>query len=477
VKRGPSPGRVRARVRPSPRPSQRSRARTSRAAAAAPEIQPVPAWIARKRDGGELDDAALRAIIDGATRGTIPDYQLSALLMAIVWRGMSGRELATWLDAMVDSGERMDLSGIAGVKVDKHSTGGVGDKVSLCLAPLVAACGVPVPMMSGRSLGHTGGTLDKLEAIPGFRTALTPRAFARVLEKTGLVLAGQSATLAPADRRLYALRDATGTVESIPLIASSILSKKIAEGADALVMDVKVGRGAFLPARARARELARTLVELGARAGLEVVALLTAMDQPLGRAVGNACELAEAIEILRGGGPPDTRALTLRLGAEMLMLGRRTTTRAQGLRLLEEAVASGAGLQKLRDCVQAQGGDVAVIDAPERLPRAARAHSLRARAGGVIRGIDAGAVGRAMTLLGAGRLRQEDRVDPGVGLELAAKVGDRVEPGGPLGTVRFNDRERWRLAQPLLESAFEIAEVGVDVDVQPGPLILETIGK
>jgi pyrimidine-nucleoside phosphorylase len=473
VKRGPSPARVR------PRP------RASRAAAAVPEIQPVPAWIARKRDGGELDDAALRAIIDGATRGTIPDYQLSALLMAIVWRGMSGRELATWLDAMVDSGERMDLSGIAGVKVDKHSTGGVGDKISLCLAPLVAACGVPVPMMSGRSLGHTGGTLDKLEAIPGFRTALTPRAFARVLEKTGLVLAGQSATLAPADRRLYALRDATGTVESIPLIASSILSKKIAEGANALVMDVKVGRGAFLPARARARELARTLVELGARAGLKVVALLTAMDQPLGRAVGNACELAEAIEILRGGGPPDTRALTLRLGAEMLMLGGRTTTRAQGLRLLEEAVASGAGLQKLRDCVQAQGGDAAVIDAPERLPRAARAHTLRAREGGreggVVRGIDAGAVGRAMTLLGAGRLRQEDRVDPGVGLELAVKVGDRVEKGGPLGTVRFNDPDRWRLARPLLESAFEITEVAVDADAdadaQPGPLVLETIGK
>ncbi len=488
MKRGPSPARAGARQRPraSLRAHPNTRARSSRAAAQ-PEIHPIPAWIARKRDGGELDDGALRAIIVGATRGTIPDYQLSALLMAIVWRGMSGRELATWLDAMVDSGERMDLSGVAGVKVDKHSTGGVGDKVSLCLAPLVAACGVPVPMMSGRSLGHTGGTLDKLEAIPGFRTALTPRAFARVLEKTGLVLAGQSATLAPADRRLYALRDATGTVESIPLIASSILSKKIAEGANALVMDVKVGRGAFLPARARARELARTLVDLGARAGLKVVALLTAMDQPLGRAVGNACELAEAIAILRGGGPPDTRALTLRLGAEMLMLGKRTTTRAQGLRLLEEAVASGAGLQKLRDCVQAQGGDVAVIDAPERLPRATLAHTLRARAGGprglglVVRGIDAGAVGRAMTLLGAGRLRQEDRVDPGVGLELAVKVGARVEPGGPLGTVRFNDRERWRLARPLLESAFELAEVGggggADLDTQPGPLVLETIGK
>jgi pyrimidine-nucleoside phosphorylase len=435
----------------------------------------MPGWIACKRDGGALDDSALRAIIDGATHGTIPDYQLSALLMAIVWRGLSARELATWLDAMVASGARLDLSQVAGVKVDKHSTGGVGDKVSLCLAPLVAACGVPVPMMSGRSLGHTGGTLDKLEAIPGFRTALTPRRFARVLEKTGLVLAGQSATMAPADRRLYALRDATGTVESIPLIASSILSKKIAEGADALVMDVKVGRGAFLPARAQARALARTLVDLGARAGLKVVALLTAMDQPLGRAVGNACELAEAIEILRGGGPADTRALTLRLGAEMLLLGRRARDRAEALRLLEAAVASGAGLDKLRACVRAQGGDVAVIDEPARLPRAARTHTLRAGATGVVRGIDAGAVGSGVTVLGAGRLRHEDRVDPGVGLELHVKVGDAVAKGEPLASVRFNDRARWRLARPLIESAFELGPAGSRVEL--GPLILETIGR
>jgi pyrimidine-nucleoside phosphorylase len=432
---------------------------------------PVPAWIARKRDGGELDDDSLRAIISGVTSGLIPDYQIAALLMAIVWRGLSARELGTWLDAMVASGDRLSLDRIPGVKVDKHSTGGVGDKISLCLAPLVAACGVPVPMMSGRSLGHTGGTLDKLEAITGFRTALTPRQFERVLEKTGLVLAGQSARLAPADRILYALRDATATVESIPLIASSILSKKIAEGANALVMDVKVGVGAFLPGREAARTLARTIVGLGRRAGLRVVALLTAMDQPIGRAVGNACELAEAIDVLRGEGPEDTRALTVRLGAEMLILGGRASDRASGSRLIEAAISSGHGLERLRRCVELQGGDLRMIDDLARLPRAKRTKEIRARSTGWVNHLDAGLVGRGATLLGAGRMRKEDKVDPGVGILLDRKVGDKVHGGDRLATVYFSDEARWIAARPLLENAFSI---GTDPG-RPRRLVLETI--
>src|SRR4029079_7899487 len=277
----------------------------------------VPPLIARKRDGGQLTDGEIRAVIAGAAGGDIPDYQLSALLMAIVWRGLTTRELVTWTTAMIDSGERLRWGRPGTPVVDKHSTGGVGDKISLALAPLAAACGLTVPMIAGRALGHTGGTLDKLEAIPRYRTALTTGAIGRALGSTGFVLAGQTARLVPADRALYALRDATATVESIPLIASSILSKKVAEGAQALVMDVKVGSGAFLPEAAQARALARALIALGRRLGLPVRALLTDMDQPLGAAIGNAVEVREAIDVLRGGGPDDVRALTVRLGAEM----------------------------------------------------------------------------------------------------------------------------------------------------------------
>jgi pyrimidine-nucleoside phosphorylase len=437
----------------------------------APAVLAVPALIARKRDGGALADGEIEALIAGAASGEIPEYQLSALLMAIVWRGLDGRELATWTRAMIASGDRLSLSGVRGRKVDKHSTGGVGDKISLCLAPLVAACGVPVPMMSGRGLGHTGGTLDKLEAIPGFRTALAPAEFRRVLARAGLVLAGQSARLVPADRLLYALRDATATVESIPLIASSILSKKVAEGADALVMDVKVGRGAFLPSRAHARQLARALVTLGGRLGLEVRALLTAMDEPLGLEIGNANELAEAIDVLRGGGPPDVRALTLRLGAEMLLLGRAAKTRAEAEARLARAIASGDGLERLALCVRLHGGDARVVDDPGRLPRARRVHVVRAGRAGVVALVDAGALGRAATLLGAGRLRKEDRVDPGVGLTLHAKQGARVSRGEALCTVRYADARRLGAARPLLEAAFRVG------DRPPArlPLVLETI--
>lgn len=432
---------------------------------------PVTTWIARKRDGGALDDDAIRGLISGAATGRIPDYQLAALLMAIVWRGLSPRELGVWLDSMVASGDRMRLAAVHGVKVDKHSTGGVGDKISLCLAPLVAACGVPVPMMSGRALGHTGGTLDKLESIPGFRTALEPRAFARVLAKAGLVLAGQSARLAPADRILYALRDATATVESIPLIASSILSKKIAEGTDALLMDVKVGRGAFLPERPRARALARTLVELGGRAGLRVVALLTAMDQPIGQAIGNACELAEAIDVLRGGGPADTRALTVRFGAEMLILGKRARDLAEGTRRIEAAIGSGAGLEKLRLCVRLQGGDGRVIDEPQRLPRARHQAVIEARQAGFVTSLDAGTLGRAATRLGAGRARKEDRVDAGVGIMLQAKEGDGVERGAPLAIVRFTQRARFEAVRASIEDSFTIGPTRP----RARPLVLERI--
>jgi pyrimidine-nucleoside phosphorylase len=433
----------------------------------------VPALIARKRNGGALADDEIHAVIDGAVTGAVPEYQVSALLMAIVWRGLDGRELATWTRAMIASGDRMQLARVPGRKVDKHSTGGVGDKISLCLAPLVAACGVPVPMMSGRGLGHTGGTLDKLEAIPGFRTALTPAAFERVLARAGFVLAGQSARLVPADRLLYALRDATATVESIPLIASSILSKKVAEGADALVMDVKVGRGAFLPLRAHTRELARTLVALGGELGLEVRALLTAMDQPLGLEIGNANELAEAIAVLRGEGPDDVRALTLRLGAEMLLLGGVARTQRDATSQLERALASGAGLERLALAVRLHGGDPRVIEDPRRLPRAPRTLLVRAPRAGVVAMVDAGALGRAATLLGAGRLRKEDRVDPGVGITLAVKEGARVARGDALCTIRYADEGRLRAALPGVEDAFR---VGARAPA-PTPLVLETITR
>jgi pyrimidine-nucleoside phosphorylase len=417
---------------------------------------PVPSWIARKRDGGTLDDAAIEALIAGVATGTIPDYQEAALLMAIVLRGLSPHELLTWTRAMIASGDRLSLGAVPGRKVDKHSTGGVGDKVTICLAPLVAACGVPSPMLAGRALGHTGGTLDKLEAIPGFRTALSPAAFVRVLKKCGFVIAGQTERLVPADRALYALRDATGTVESVPLLASSIVAKKVAGGADALVMDVKVGRGAFLPPRAEGRRLARTIVELAGRLGLKVMAVLTSMDQPLGREVGNASEVAEALEVLRGGGPSDTRALTVRLGAEMLVLGGAARTVDDGARQIEGAIASGAGLERLLRAVALQGGDTRVLEHPERLPRARHHALVRAPRSGPVTLVDAHAIGEAATMLGAGRLRKEDRVDPAVGITLHVREGARVTAGEPLCTVWYNDGSRWQAARRSLVPAFRI---------------------
>jgi len=432
----------------------------------------LPPLIAKKRDGGQLDDGEIQAVIAGAARGDIPDYQLSALLMAIVWRGMTTRELTTWTVAMIDSGERLRWTALRAPAVDKHSTGGVGDKISLALAPLCAACGLTVPMIAGRALGHTGGTLDKLEAIPGFRTALTTAEIGRVLARAGFVLAGQTARLVPADRALYALRDATATVESIPLIASSILSKKVAEGARALVMDVKVGSGAFLPERARARELARTLIALGGRLGLPVRALLTDMDQPLGNAIGNAAEVRETIDVLRGGGPADVRALTVRLGAEMLVVGGVARDRRDGARRIEAAIASGAGLERFRLGVRLQGGDARAIDDPRRLPRARHTHLIRAARGGVVTRVDAGLLGRAATLLGAGRLRKQDRIAPGAAILLRAKIGQPVARGDVLATVEFDDAGRERVARPLVERAFVVGG-GRE---RPRPLVLETLG-
>ena len=415
---------------------------------------PVTGWIAAKRDGGALSADQIQAFIAGVAAGRVPDYQAAALLMAVVWRGLDAAELECWTRAMIDSGDRLDLRDVAGRKVDKHSTGGVGDKVTICLAPLVAACGVPAPMLVGRALGHTGGTLDKLAAIPGFRAQLTPAAFRRQLERVGFAIAGQGARLVPADGRLYALRDATATVPSIPLIASSILSKKIAGGADALVLDVKVGRGAFLPRPRDTHALARTLVALGKRLGLRTVALLTAMDQPLGRAVGNANELAEAVEILRGQGPADTRALTVRLGAEMLLLGGVAANRAQAAARIEAAIRSGAGFERLLRAVTLQGGDASVLEHPERLARARHQHVVRARRAGLVERLDARPVGLAVTELGAGRLRQEDAVDPAVGITLHAKQGDPVARGEPLCTLWYNDRARLDRALVHLEAAF-----------------------
>jgi pyrimidine-nucleoside phosphorylase/thymidine phosphorylase len=391
--------------------------------------------IHAKREGRPLAPEAIAFLVDGFTRGEIPDYQMAAFCMAVFFRGMEEAEVSALTRAMLESGEVLDLSDIPGAKVDKHSTGGVGDKVSLALAPLVAACGVRVPMISGRGLGHTGGTLDKLEAIPGFRVDLPVARFREIVRGVGACLIGQTDRLAPADRRLYALRDVTATVESIPLIAASILSKKLAEGIDGLVLDVKVGRGAFMKTLPRARDLARTLSTIGRSMGKRVTALLTAMDEPLGRAVGNALEVAEAVEMLAGGGPEDLREVTLSLAAEMLVLGGAARDPGAARAAAEAAVADGRGLAKLAEIVAAQGGDPEAVRDPGRLPRAPFRRDVPAPATGFVTAVDAEAIGLASVALGAGRARVDDRIDPAVGIVLHRKTGDRVERGDPLCTL------------------------------------------
>ncbi|HEX5068679.1 MAG TPA: thymidine phosphorylase [Vicinamibacterales bacterium] len=427
--------------------------------------------IRSKRDGAELPAEAVRAFVAGATDGAWPDYQVSALLMAIVLRGLSREETVVLTDAMVRSGDRLDLSEFGGTPVDKHSTGGVGDNLSLIIAPLVAACGGLVPMMSGRGLGHTGGTLDKLESIPGFRTSLTLDEMRAVLRRTGCVLIGQTREIAPADRILYALRDVTGTVESIPLICASILSKKIAEGIGGLVLDVKVGRGAFMKTEADARQLAGWLVEIARKNGVQTEALLTSMHVPLGRAVGNANEVLEAIETLKGRGPEDVEALSVRLAARMLILAGIEAEENAAERRLKQAIASGAGLEKFRAIIEAQGGDPRVIDDAGRLPQPAVREAFAAPEAGVITAIDAELVGRAAVALGAGRDRVDADVDPAAGINVLAPVGTRVRRGEAVLELAAADRSRLTMAQALLARAVEI---GAQVP-EASPLVIDRI--
>jgi pyrimidine-nucleoside phosphorylase len=391
--------------------------------------------IRKKRDGHALDADEIAWLVRGLATSEVPDYQWSALLMAILWRGMDDAETAALTGAMLRSGTVVDLSDIPGPKVDKHSTGGVGDKTSLVLAPIAAACGVAVPMVSGRGLGHTGGTLDKLEAIPGFRVRLSLSEYKQVLARCGLVMIGQTNEIAPADRRLYALRDATATVESIPLITASILSKKLAEGIDGLVLDVKAGDGAFLPNLDDARVLALSMRAIGHAMGKRVVALLTRMDQPLGQAVGNAVEVAEGLACLRGEGPPDVTDLSIELAAEMVALAELAATLDEARALCRRAIADGSALERFRRMVEVQGGDPRVVDDPCRLPQARHRVVVEAPRPGFVTRLSARTIGVATMQLGAGRARVDSAIDPSVGILLHKKVGDPVEAREPLCTI------------------------------------------
>ena len=415
--------------------------------------------IRTKRDDGILSDAAIRWLFEAYVAGEVAEEQMSAMLMAICWRGLSPQELNTWTATMLDSGERLDLSSLRRPTVDKHSTGGVGDKVSLILAPLVAACGAAVPQLSGRGLGHTGGTLDKLEAIPGWRATLSNAEILAQLDSVGAVICAAGAELAPADRRTYALRDVTGTVESIPLITASIMSKKLAEGTSALVLDVKVGTGAFMTNRAEARTLARTMVDVGEAAGVRTVALLTAMDTPLGRAIGNGLEVTESVEVLRGGGPADLRAVTLALAREMVSL--------VGLDVDPEAVLdSGAALHSYEQMIAAQGGDpsVAMAEAPQR-------HLVRADASGVVSRLEARALGVAAWRLGAGRARREDPISATAGIVVLAPEGTEVAAGEPILELHVDDPTKLDRALAALKGAIEVGDTAPD----SAPEVLERI--
>ncbi len=427
--------------------------------------------IQRKRDGGALSPSEIEALIAAYTRGEVPDYQMSALCMAIFFRGLTDGELGAWTGAMLRSGEVIDLSGLPGVKVDKHSTGGVGDKVSLALAPLAAACGVRVPMISGRGLGHTGGTLDKLQSIPGFQVDLSVERYKELVGQVKACLIGQTRSVAPADKKLYALRDVTATVDCIPLIASSIMSKKLAEGIDALVLDVKVGSGAFMKTLAQARILARTMVGIGRQMNKKVVALLTDMEQPLGKAVGNALEVVEAVDILKGRAPADVTECTLALTAEMLVLGRVAADEPAARAMLQRAVADGSALAKLREIVRAQGGDPRAVEDPSLLPRARHTAPIESLAEGTVKAIDTEAIGRAAVALGAGRRTVDAVVDPAVGFIIEAKLGDRVQRGQPLAVMHFNDE---RGAQEVATRVQQAYRIGVH-EPASRPMVIERI--
>ena len=413
--------------------------------------------IRRKRDGGELSAEEIHYIVSRYTEGAIPDYQVAALLMAIVLKQMTRAELAALTEAMLHSGSVLDFSDLPGRKVDKHSTGGVGDKTSLILAPIVAAAGLYVPMISGRGLGHTGGTLDKLESIPGFSVNLSLEDFRHVLATCGCGLIGQTAEIAPADKKLYALRDVTGTVESPYLICASIMSKKLAEGIDALVLDVKTGSGAFMKKIEDSIFLAELMVETGRRMGKKMVALITDMDQPLGNAVGNATEIAECIDVLHGGGPDDVRDVSYELAAWMFYLGERTKTVDEGRALAAEMVRTGVAAEKFRQIIELQGGDPKVMDDTGRLPKAKNSLEVKTPADGYITSMMCEQIGTASVVLGGGREKKEDNVDPSVGLMVRKKVGDAVSTGEPVFTVYYNSDARMPEALKLLESSFTIA--------------------
>jgi len=433
----------------------------------------MPRLIADKRDGRALSGEQIRWIIDGYTKGVIPDYQMSALAMAIYFADMTPEETTALTLAMRDSGLVVDTSKVRGKKIDKHSTGGVGDKVSICLAPIVAACGVKVPMVSGRGLGHTGGTLDKLEAIPGFRVDMTTKRFVSLVDKNGCALIGQTADIAPADKRLYSLRDVTGTVESIPLITASILSKKLAEGIDGLVLDVKVGKGAFMKTRKDARALARSIVRVGTLAKKRVTAILTSMDQPLGCAVGNGLETAEAFEVLAGGGPEDLVEVTMTLGAEMVRMAGLAKTDGAARKKMEAAIADGSAATTMERIIEAQGGDPRVVRELDRLPAAPKKSVVRATKSGWVHGIDALEVGLACMSLGAGRTRSDQDVDPAVGAVLHKKVGDRVEKGATLATLHVRNPGQSKAAGARVRAAYDVTSRRA----RRPKLILETIRK
>ena len=428
--------------------------------------------IRKKRDGRELSRYEIDSLVNAYTAGDIPDYQVSAWLMAVVLRGMTRPETAALTDAMLHSGDVLDFSSISARKVDKHSTGGVGDKTSLVLAPLAAAAGVAVPMISGRGLGHTGGTLDKLEAIPGFNVNLPVAQFRRILETCGCAMIGQTAEIAPADRKLYALRDVTGTVESPYLICASIMSKKLAEGIDALVLDVKTGSGAFMKTEDDAAFLAELMVETGERMGKEVVALITDMDQPLGSMIGNALEVVEVVEVLRGEGPEDLRQLCLELAGWMLHLGGVSATVEDGKRQSEKLISSGKALDRFRQMVELQGGDPRAIDDPGKLPQAQHTMTISSPRGGYLASLKCEQIGTACVVLGGGRERKEDSVDPAVGIVLHKKIGDAVSTGEPLATIYYNSEARAHRVGELLQESYQIA----DSRVEKRPLIHRIIG-
>jgi pyrimidine-nucleoside phosphorylase len=430
--------------------------------------------IRRKRDSGELTREEIEFLIAGYTRSEIPDYQMAAWLMAVLLKGMTRAELSALTEAMLHSGQVLDFSDLPAKKVDKHSTGGVGDKTSLVIAPVVAAGGLLVPMISGRGLGHSGGTLDKLESIPGFNVNLSLAEFRRVLATCGCALIGQTAEIAPADKKIYALRDVTGTVESPNLICASIMSKKLAEGIDALVLDVKTGSGAFMKKEEDAVHLAELMCETGRRMGKKVVALITDMDQPLGRKAGNALEIEESIEVLRGGGAGDLRELCLELSAWMFYLGGRSNSVGEGKKTAAEMIATGRARDKFREIVRLQGGDAAVVDDPGRLPRARHTVDVPSPASGYVASTQCELLGVACVVLGGGREKKEDSIDPAVGLVFHKKVGDAVSHGEPLCTIYYNSEARLAEARGLVEESYRIEP---SAPRRPRPLVHRVIGE